>query len=104
MRNAPNLVAEALLTVQVRDENNQPPVFTSVESGSVLEHQSPGTIVMQVRAVDADGTYPNNQVEYRVAKSNREDVGAKFAVDPRSGVVTTRQEFDREEQVQELDT
>ncbi len=48
VRNSPDLVEEALLHISVQDENNQAPVFTNVESGNVLEHEPPGTIVMQV--------------------------------------------------------
>ena len=38
VRNSPDLVAEAQLTVNIEDENNQAPIFTNVESGNVLEH------------------------------------------------------------------
>ena len=46
VRNNPDLVAEAQLNIKVSDENNQAPVFTNIESGSVLEHERPGTTVM----------------------------------------------------------
>ena len=36
VRNAPDLVAEALLIIKVKDVNNLAPIFTNVESGSVL--------------------------------------------------------------------
>ena len=62
VRNSPDLVAEAQLTVNVKDENNQSPIFTNVESGNVLEHEKAGTPVMTVSAVDNDGTYPNSRV------------------------------------------
>ena len=39
VRNSPDLVAEAQLTVDIKDENNQSPIFTNVESGNVLEHE-----------------------------------------------------------------
>jgi hypothetical protein len=48
VRNSPDLVAEAQLTIKVQDINNQAPIFTNVESGTVLEHEPPGTVVMQV--------------------------------------------------------
>ena len=98
VRNSPDLVAEALLTIDVLDENNQAPVFTNVESGNVLEHEPAGTIVMQVSAIDNDGTSPNNRVTYDISASNPSDVRSKFAIDANTGVVTTRVEFDREEQ------
>ncbi|TRY62862.1 hypothetical protein TCAL_07709 [Tigriopus californicus] len=98
VRNSPDLVAEALLTVQVKDENNQAPVFTNVESGKVLENDAAGTIAMQVSAVDNDGTYPNNAVTYHISPRNPPDIRDKFSIDPKTGIVTTNQEFDREEQ------
>ena len=33
------------LLLQVKDENNQSPVFTDIDSGSVLEHEEAGTEV-----------------------------------------------------------
>ena len=97
VKNSPDLVSEALLTVKVKDENNQAPVFTNVESGTVLEHEPAGTIVMQVSAVDADGTFPNNQVKYSISRRNPRDVINMFSIDPDTGVITTNSEFDREE-------
>ncbi len=98
VRNSPDLVAEALLTIKIEDENNQAPVFTNVESGNVLEHEPPGTIVMQVSAVDNDGTYPNNKVSYSISTRNPPSIRNKFSIDPDTGVITTNEEFDREEQ------
>ena len=51
VRNSPDLVAEAQLTVNIEDENNQAPIFTNVESGNVLEHEQAGTPVMTVSAM-----------------------------------------------------
>jgi hypothetical protein len=100
VRNSPDLVAEALLTINVEDENNQAPVFANPgESGNVLEHEQPGTIVMQVSAIDNDGTYPNNKVSYSISSRNKPSVRNKFSIDSDTGVVTTNEEFDREEQV-----
>ena len=98
VRNSPDLVAEAQLTVKVQDINNQAPIFTNVESGTVLEHEPPGTVVMQVSAVDNDGTYPNNRVSYYISDRNTDSIKEKFAINPDTGVITTKQEFDREEQ------
>ena len=97
VKNSPNLVSEALLTVKVKDENNLAPVFTNVESGTVLEHEPAGTIVMQVSAVDNDGTFPNNQVKYSISRRNPRDVISMFSIDPDTGVITSNAEFDREE-------
>lgn len=98
VRNSPDLEAEAQLTVKIQDENNQAPIFTNVESGNVLEHEPAGTIVMQVSAVDNDGTYPNNRVSYYISMRNPASILEKFEINPDSGEIKTRKEFDREEQ------
>ncbi len=50
-------------------------------------------------AVDNDGTYPNNRVTYYISDRNPPTIKEKFAINPDTGVITTKQEFDREEQV-----
>ena len=97
VRNTPDLVAEAILEVKVIDQNNLAPVFTNVESGRVLENEPPGTIVMQVNAIDKDGTFPNSKVSYRISNRNKPEVRNKFSIDQQTGVVRTNVEFDREE-------
>jgi hypothetical protein len=91
VRNSPDLVAEAQLTVKVQDINNQAPIFTNVESGTVLEHEPAGTVVMQVSAVDNDGTYPNNRVTYYISDHNPASIKEKFAINPDTGIITTKQ-------------
>ena len=98
VRNSPDLVAEAQLKIKVKDENNQAPIFTNVESGTVLEHEPNGTIVMQVSAIDNDGTYPNNRITYSISPNNPREILDKFSINPDTGVIRTKQEFDREEQ------
>lgn len=98
VRNSPDLVAEAQLTVNIEDENNQAPIFTNVESGNVLEHEQAGTPVMTVSAVDNDGTYPNNQVQYQISESNNPSIRDKFEINKQTGLITTKTEFDRGEQ------
>ena len=95
VRNNPDLVAEAQLNIKVKDENNQAPVFNNIESGSVLEHEKIGTTVMTVSAIDGDGTRPNNRVTYKL--DERSGLLDKFAINPDTGEITTKVEFDREE-------
>jgi len=98
VRNALNLSAEAQLTIEVTDENNQSPVFTDIDSGSVLEHEPAGTEVMRVSAIDGDGTFPNNRVTYRIDDMDMDpEMKELFHIDPDTGVITTKKEFDREE-------
>ena len=97
VRNSADLVAEAQLTVNLKDENNLSPIFTNIESGSVLEDEPPGTVVMTVSAVDNDGTYPNNRVTYKISDRNPPDIKNKFEINADTGVIKTMEKFDREE-------
>lgn len=56
------LAAETIVSIQVLDVNDNIPAFRELEKGSVLENENPGVPVMQVRAIDADGTSAHNQV------------------------------------------
>lgn len=62
VQNKYNLAAETQIMIHVEDVNDNIPAFTEVFSGSVLEKEPAGTPVMQVRAIDADGTSAHNQV------------------------------------------
>lgn len=44
--------------------NDEIPLFIEQEQETVLEGMPPGTKVTQIRAVDKDGTYPNNKVKF----------------------------------------
>jgi len=92
VQNKYNLAATTTINIQVEDVNDNIPAFTEVVRGSVLENEPVGTAVMQVRAIDADGTEAHNQVTYMLA-----DHTDLFHIDPKTGNITTRQEFDREE-------
>jgi hypothetical protein len=65
VQNKYNLAATTTINVLVDDVNDNIPAFTEVVRGSVLENEPPGTPVMQVRAIDADGTEANNQVSWQ---------------------------------------
>lgn len=62
VQNKYQLAAETVVNIQVLDVNDNIPVFRELEKGSVLENEPPGVPVMQVRAIDADGTIEHNQV------------------------------------------
>jgi len=61
-QNKYGLAATTTINVQVEDVNDNIPAFTEVVRGSVFENEPPGTSVMQVQAIDDDGTEANNQV------------------------------------------
>lgn len=56
------MAAETVVDIEVLDVNDNIPVFRDIKKGSVLENEPRGVPVMQVRAIDADGTSANNQV------------------------------------------
>lgn len=91
-QNKYNLAAETIVHIEVEDVNDNIPVFTEVGTGSVLENEPPGTPVMQVKAIDADGTSAHNIVSYELA--DHTDI---FQIDKVTGNITTKVAFDREE-------
>lgn len=86
------MAAETIVHIEVEDVNDNIPVFTEVGTGSVLENEPPGTPVMQVKAIDADGTSAHNIVSYELA-----DHTDLFQIDNVTGNITTKVKFDREE-------
>ncbi|XP_017889849.1 DE-cadherin isoform X2 [Ceratina calcarata] len=93
VQNKYQLAAETVIEVEVLDVNDNIPVFREMKKGSVLENEPPGVPVMQVKAIDKDGTSANNQVTYEL--DNFRD---QFAIDKYTGNITTLTTFDREVQ------
>ncbi|XP_051171041.1 DE-cadherin [Leptopilina boulardi] len=93
VQNKYQLAAETLVSIQVLDVNDNIPTFLELEKGSVLENEKPGVSVMQVRAIDADGTKAHNQITYEL--DNFKDL---FAIDEKTGNITTLVRFDREKE------
>ncbi|CAG0904326.1 unnamed protein product [Cyprideis torosa] len=93
------LSKETIVTILLEDENDEIPLFEELEDITVLEGEPPGTRVTQIKATDKDGVYPNNavRVTYRIVPSPNNDGDKYFHIDPRTGIITTRQIFDREE-------
>ncbi|KAJ8681926.1 hypothetical protein QAD02_017718 [Eretmocerus hayati] len=91
VQNAFQLAAETMIDIEVEDVNDNIPVFRELQKGSVLENEDPGTAVMQVRAIDADGTSAHNQVTYALGSFEN-----LFAIDPHTGNITTLTTFNRE--------
>ncbi|XP_014220809.1 DE-cadherin [Trichogramma pretiosum] len=92
VQNKYQLGAEKMIHIEVLDVNDNIPVFREMKKGSVLENEPQGTPVMQVRAIDADGTTAHNQVTY--ALGNYQDL---FTIDSYTGNITTLTTFDREQ-------
>lgn len=62
VQNKNQLAAETVIDIEVLDVNDNIPIFRDIEKGSVLENEPRGVSVLQVRAIDHDGTAANNQV------------------------------------------
>lgn len=56
------MASEATVYILLTDVNDEIPLFVEQEQETVLEGMPIGTKVTQIRAVDKDGTYPNNKV------------------------------------------
>ncbi|KAF5274763.1 hypothetical protein FQR65_LT04316 [Abscondita terminalis] len=85
------VAATVSFEIKVEDVNDEIPTFIDSVTGSVLENEEPGAPVMQVRAIDKDGTSANNIVSYEL--QNLQDL---FKIDKHTGKITTLKPFDRE--------
>ena len=66
VQNKYGLAAETSIHIHVLDVNDNIPLFREMIKGSVLENEPPGTPIMQVRAIDFDGTSEHNKVHHFV--------------------------------------
>ncbi|KAM3624275.1 uncharacterized protein V6R79_021361 [Siganus canaliculatus] len=93
-----DIVASASINIQVKDLNDNKPVFESDPYEAVVVENLPsGTQVIQVKANDQDsGT--NGHVVYSLdTKRNSAEISELFAVNSETGWVTTLKELDREQ-------
>ncbi|KAK4317592.1 hypothetical protein Pmani_011328 [Petrolisthes manimaculis] len=89
----PQSTCSVLVTVE--DANDNPPVFSlSVPPRSLPESSPPGTLVVTLLASDADGTRPNNVIEYELTGYGR--AGDFFAIEKDSGVITLKTSLETE--------
>lgn len=106
------LASECTVHIMVIDVNDEIPWFTEQEQQTVLEGMPAGTKVTTLRAIDGDGTSPNNRVFYELEKPKQDSTWDKprgkngpetfdatkyFDVDKKTGELFTKTEFDREE-------
>ncbi|KAH3768189.1 hypothetical protein DPMN_169401, partial [Dreissena polymorpha] len=98
------LSAEIRPVIVVKDMNNEPPQFEGLDmtqsnsyKGTVPENELPGQTVIQIKAVDPDHDPPNNVVRYSLMPDSN-DAYMHFNIDEVTGVITTRSQFDREQQ------
>lgn len=90
--------ARAPVRITVTDVNDNPPEIVDPQDDvvSVREEQQPGTAVVKIRAIDRDNGY-NASISYAILKGRDSDGYDVFAIDPMTGVITTKESFDHEE-------
>ncbi|KAL1490790.1 hypothetical protein ABEB36_013427 [Hypothenemus hampei] len=82
----PSLFSEVPLLVYVEDVNDNVPIFEYIYyNNSIPEDVQGGTAVIQVNAVDMDGSFPNNYIVYRI----QQGAADKFVIDSETGVIST---------------
>uniref|UniRef100_A0A667XAH2 Cadherin domain-containing protein n=1 Tax=Myripristis murdjan TaxID=586833 RepID=A0A667XAH2_9TELE len=92
----PCLSSTQTLTVEVRDVNDQPPVFQHhIYNASVAENRGPGEPVVRVSATDKDSGIVT-VLQASISLVNH-DYGGRFVINAHTGVVSTTQLLDREE-------
>lgn len=88
----PKLRSAVLLTVNVTDENDNPPVFEyPFYTISIQEETLPPTTVIKVVASDED-MGKNSIITYRLV----DDINGIFSIDDNSGEIVTNTKLDRE--------
>lgn len=91
----PPLHASRTINLEVTDINDNAPEFEQlVYQANVMEVSDPGTSVIQVVATDKDEGN-NSAISYSLLESPETHSGW-FQIDPRSGLVTTREHVDCE--------
>lgn len=85
----------AEVTIQIKDYNDNPPVFNPVGYGTkVREDIDPGSYLMSVTAHDSD-TGTNKDLKYSIFEGNPD---GQFRIDEDNGHVYVNQRLDRETQ------
>ncbi|KAI4457764.1 fat atypical cadherin-related [Holotrichia oblita] len=81
----PTLFSDVPLTIYIQDVNDHAPIFEKLfYNVTIPENTSSGVMILQVKAIDLDGSYPNNQIIYRI----HEGASNKFTIDSETGVIS----------------
>uniref|UniRef100_A0A8D2Q3A7 Cadherin EGF LAG seven-pass G-type receptor 3 n=1 Tax=Varanus komodoensis TaxID=61221 RepID=A0A8D2Q3A7_VARKO len=90
----PRLSATTMVAITVADRNDHSPVFEQSEyRETIRENVEEGYPILQLRATDVDSP-PNANIRYRFV--NEQAAHSVFEIDPRSGLITTSGQVDRE--------
>ncbi|XP_078145977.1 protocadherin-23 [Centroberyx gerrardi] len=97
---SPALSGEMVFLVKVLDANDCHPVFEQdAYTIRVAEDIPQGSSLIRMQARDADDGV-NSDVSYSILKSSRDSRDSLVSVDPKSGLVTTAAELDREREAE----
>ncbi|XP_043934458.1 cadherin EGF LAG seven-pass G-type receptor 3 isoform X2 [Protopterus annectens] len=91
---SPRLSATTMVAITVSDKNDFDPVFEQTEyRETIRENVEVGYPILQLRATDSDSP-SNANIKYRFV--NEQAAHGVFEIDPRSGLITTSGQVDRE--------
>ena len=79
------------VTITLKDNNDNSPIFTTPDRITVIENVQLGTPVYQFSATDADQGR-NGQIEYSLAGEDRQH----FSIQPTDGMLSVTGSLDRE--------
>ena len=84
----PMLSTVVPVLIYVQDVNDNPPIFLkNFYSKSIPEDLPGGSSVMQVTAIDRDGSAPNNVIVYRIQTGAKD----KFVINSETGIISVAQ-------------
>lgn len=96
---SPSLSSVKVLTIVVKDINDNPPTFTQREyNANILENQPVGTFVMKVKAEDIDDG-SNANILYQLSKDTKSEVSSFLTINSDTGELFTSLLFDYEQAV-----
>ncbi|WP_278453454.1 cadherin domain-containing protein [Stutzerimonas kunmingensis] len=85
-----SLVYSQAFTVNVTDINDNAPVFTSGNTGTVAENAATTTVIYAAATTDADGTAPNQAVTYSLKGDGSTDDAELLNINGTTGEVTLK--------------
>ncbi len=81
----PSLFTDTQVLIYVHDVNDYAPVFSRPSYAVTVAEDVPAeSSILQVEAIDLDGSGPNNIVAYRIQKGARD----KFVIDSATGIIS----------------
>ena len=96
-RGSTPLSSTASILVEIEDVNDEPPVFVQSHYAFHVYENQPIGVTLQGKPLSASDpdSFPFNEVVFSIAPNC--SAASVFSVDPRTGVIQTRINFDREE-------